>query len=243
MKYLFLLSLFSGIFIAQKPLTGPDAHLNARAELICQRIADSEIPIEDMYSRQASMLTIKKGLEPANERIRHMRKLKEQGIDDFFYEGYINLYLSQACADYNRLLAVFNTQHLGNKLKRARFIELHNFMTDFMQAESVTDIQRYVNPTQWDSVLLELQPHLEKLQKVRWTASVMVIPEWREVDKYTIQVIDIHDTDHFFELEISYIADKDSKISEVSLNEYTKAQPKPYDIEYIEEEEVMPIRE
>lgn len=130
---LFIVSLANPI----KAQSGPDNYLNARADFICEEIAKNDIAIEHMNSRQAIMLTIEKGLEPPNKRVEHMKKLEQQGIGGYLYDGYTQLYLSQACPDYNELFAVLKTQHLDNKLKRKRFIELHNFVRDLMQAADI----------------------------------------------------------------------------------------------------------
>ena len=237
MRFLLLLSFFSGLFIPQKKQSGPDTYLNAKADFICQQIALNDNAIEDMYSRQAYLLTREKGLEPANESIRHWKKVTKQGINDYLYDGYRNLYLSQVCADYNRLFAVFDTKHLDNKLKRKRFIQLHNFMTNLMKAESIINIQNYVNDIHWDTVKNKLQPQLNNLQKLRWTASLKIVPEWRALNRFTIQLVDINDTNHLFEIDIFYNLDKDSKISELIISEYTKEHTKPETM-YEEEEEV-----
>tara|TARA_B110001452_G_C15144932_1_gene398600 strand:+ start:144 stop:869 length:726 start_codon:yes stop_codon:yes gene_type:complete len=237
MKLLLLLSFLPGLLFARQAQSGTDNYLNAKANFICQQIEQSEIAIEDMYSRQATMLTIKKGLEPANESIRHQKKLEKKGIKNHLYDGYLNLYLSQACSDYNRLFTVFNTKHLDNKLKRKRFIKLHDFMRDLMQADSITNIQNYVNDSKWDTFKNKLQPNLNNLQNLRWTASLNVIPEWRTVNHFTIQLVDINDINHIFELDIVYNLDKDSKISDLIINEYTKEHPK---VEIVETMDVVP---
>ncbi|MDA0177405.1 MULTISPECIES: hypothetical protein [Mesoflavibacter] len=226
MKLLLLLPFLPGLLIAQQAQSGTDIYLNSKANFICQQIEQSETAIEDMHSRQASMLTIKKGLEPANESIRHQKKLEKKGIKNHLYDGYLNLYLSQACSDYNRLFAIFNIQHQENKLKRKRFIELHNFTRDLMQADSISNIKNYVNDNKWDIFKNKLQPKFNKLQNLRWTASLKIVPEWRTINRFTIQLIDIKDINHIFELDIVYNLDKASKISEVLINEYTKEHPK-----------------
>ncbi|MEY8848574.1 hypothetical protein AB9K26_07150 [Psychroserpens sp. XS_ASV72] len=237
MRLLLLLSFLPGFIFAQNTQSGTDTYLNAKANFICQQIEQSEIAIEDMHSRQAIMLTIEKGLEPANESVRHQRKLEEKGIKNHLYDGYLNLYLSQACSDYNRLFTAFNTKHLDNKLKRKRFIKLHDFMRDLMQADSITNIQNYVNDSKWDTFKNKLQPNLDNLQNLRWTASLNIIPEWRKINHFTIQLVDIRDTNHVFELDIVYNLDKDSKISDLIINEYTKEHPKG---EIVETMDVVP---
>lgn len=226
MKLLLLLSFLPGLLYAQQAQSGKDIYLNAKANFICKQIEQSETTIEDMHSRQATMLTIKKGLEPANESIKHQKKLEKKGIKNHLYDGYLNLYLSQACSDYNRLFAVFNIQHLENKLKRKRFIELHDFIRDLMQADSISNIQNYVNDSKWDTFKNKLQPYFNKLQNLRWTASLKIVPEWHTINRFTIQLVDIKDTNHIFELEIVYNLDKASKISDLIINEYTKEHPK-----------------
>lgn len=237
MRLLLLLSFLPELIFAQKAQSGTDIYLNAKADFICQQIEQSEIAIEDMYSKQATMLTIEKGLEPANESVRHLRKLEKKGIKNHLYDGYRNLYLSQACSDYNRLFTVFNIQHLDNKLKRKRFIELHDFMRDLMQADSITNIQNYVNDSKWDTFKNKLQPKLNNLQNLRWTASLKIVPEWRTINRFTIQLVDIKDTNHIFELDIVYNLDKVSKICELIINEYTKEHPK---VEIVETMDVAP---
>ena len=119
-----LLSLFFGSLQAQDVDKGPDEYLNEEARYICQRIAESETPIESLTSRGAIMLRAKQGqgLEAANSQAHHMKKLAAQGIEGFAYDGYVNLYLSQICSDYNRLLAVQHVQHTDDELKHKRFM-------------------------------------------------------------------------------------------------------------------------
>lgn len=226
MKLLLLLSFLPGLLFAQQAQYGTDIYLNAKANFICQQIEQSEIAIEDMHSRQATMLTLKKGLESANESVRHQKKLAKNGIKNHLYDGYLNLYLSQACSEYNRLFGVFNTQHLDNKLKRKRFIELHDFTRDLMKADSITNIQKYVNVSKWNGFKNKLEPKLNKLQNLRWSASLKIVPEWRTVNRFTIQLVDIKDSNHILELEVVYSLDEASKISELVINEYTKEHPK-----------------
>lgn len=238
MRLLILLSFLPRLIFAQNAHSGTDTYLNAKANFICKQIEQSEIAIEDMISRQASLLTIEKGLEAANESINHQRKLEKKGITNHLYDGYLNLYLSQACSDYNRLFAVFNTEHLDNKLKRKRFIKLHDFMRDLMQADSITNIQNYVNNSDWDTLKNKLQTNLNNLQNLRWTASFQVVPVWRTINRFTIELVDIKDTNHIFELNIVYNLDKESKINDLIINEYTKEHPK--EVEIVESMDIVP---
>ena len=63
MKLLLLLPFLPGLLIAQQAQSGTDIYLNSKANFICQQIEQSETAIEDMHSRQASMLTIKKTVQ------------------------------------------------------------------------------------------------------------------------------------------------------------------------------------
>lgn len=239
MRILLFLFFIIQLLYPLKSQTGSDNYLNSRADFICQEIAKSDIAIEDMYSRQATMLTIEKGLEPANESVRHMKKLEQQGIKGFEYDGYNNLYLSQACPDYNRLFAVFNTQHLENQLKRKRFLELHNFIRDFMQAADIQEIYQYIDSTNQEAIKSKLVPHMVNMQKLRWTSALQVFPQWREPGLFNILITDIKDPEHQFEIDVAYFSDMDSKINGLHINEYTKEHPKP--IEVVETLEEVPI--
>ncbi|MGB6034984.1 MAG: hypothetical protein WBG42_01865 [Cryomorphaceae bacterium] len=241
MRNLLFLSLLFGSLHAQDAPKGPDAYLNEQADYICQRIAESEIPIESLTSRGASTLRARQGqgLEAASAGMYHMKKLKAQGIEDFAYDGYVNLYLAQACPDYNRLFAVQNVKYIDDKLKHKRFVELHNFMRDLMMAESAQEVQVYVDSSQWNTIEPLLRSELNNLQKLRWTGSIEVIPIMRETGHFLIHLTDIDDTNHIFGFDARYGSVNDSKITELTLNEYTKEHPMPQDT--VVTEEVIPI--
>lgn len=236
-----LLSLFFGSLQAQDVDKGPDEYLNEEARYICQRIAESETPIESLTSRGAIMLRAKQGqgLEAANSQAHHMKKLAAQGIEGFAYDGYVNLYLSQICSDYNRLLAVQHVQHTDDELKHKRFIALHNLMRDLMMAVSTKQVQGYVAPAHWSIIEPVVLSELSSLKKLRWTGSLEVIGGWRETGHFLIHLTDIDDLNHTFVLDVQYGSEIDSKITALSISEYTRERPMPKDT--LEAEEVVPI--
>ncbi|MCZ4408536.1 hypothetical protein O3Q51_06940 [Cryomorphaceae bacterium 1068] len=241
MKTLFLLSLLFGSLHAQDAQTGPDEYLNVEAEYICLRIAESEIPIESLTARGAGTLRAKQGqgLEAASAGMYHMKKLEAKGIEGFAYDGYVNLYLSLLCPDYNRLFAVENVKYIDDKLKHKRFVELHNFMRDLMLADSTQELQDYIAPAFWGTIEPLLHSERSNLQELRWTGSLEVIAIMRETGHFRIHLTDIDDTNHIFGFDVQYGADRDSKITELTLNEYTKERPIPKDT--VETEEVVPF--
>ncbi len=236
-----LASLLCGSLHAQDVGKGPDEYLNEEARYICQRIAESEIPIESLTSRGASTLRAKQGqgLEAANAQVYHMKKLAAQGIDGFAYDGYVNLYVSQICSDYNRLLAVQQVKYTDDDLTHKRFVELHNFMRDLMMADSTIQVRGYIAPAGWDVIEPLLRSELSKLEELRWTGSLEVIASGRETGHFLIHLTDIDDTNHIFGFDVQYGSEIDSKITALALSEYTSESPMPKDT--VETEDIVPI--
>ena len=238
---LFLASYFAILSVNAQDL-GPDAYLNEKAAYMCDRIAESEIPVETMHYRQAYGLANKRGPEESNKMLKHQSDLKAKGIEDGeleVYGGYMRMYMLQACEGYVRYWMAMNNEHKGNDQKRRRFVEIHKFIRDLMQAEELSEIHTYAASTDSSTIAQNLLPYLEGMQNIRWQSSLVVISADWMTNEFIVQIIDINDTEHMFEIEIKYRSIAEERFNSLTIAEYTLENPKPN--EYIEEETEMPI--
>lgn len=229
MRLIILIAFLLTFSVQTKENIGPDKFLNERASFMCKQIAESKTPIDQMNWQQALELTSKRGLEAANKSVKHLREFEKKGIhdhDEHIYSGYINMYLLQACQDYDRFFAIVDRNYLNNKLQRKRFIETHRFVRDFMLAKNIINIENYFENNRFNKISSNLNPYFNSLQKIRWTSSILVYSTSQTPNKFIVNIIDINDINHNYEIEIDYGNNVDSKISTLKINEYTKKNPK-----------------
>lgn len=235
MKSSFLSLILANLFLQNVNL-GTDPYLNSIAVYACERITNSEISIESLRQRDAIGFMHKRGLEEANKSILHQKKMATKGIKGFDYDGYVNFYLLQSCPSFDRLFERIDIKHLDNKRKRVKYIELHKFSRDIMQADTVDDLNDYFAIQNQVQIHKTLQPVLRKMQELRWDMSLQIFPPFGNSYSYELIFKDVNDLQHTF--EISVVFNKDGKIGGLISNEYTKDRPKPEEV--IETIDVVP---
>lgn len=235
MKSSFLSLILVTLFL-QNTTIGTDPYLNSIAVYTCERLANSEISIESLRQRDAIGFMNKRGLDEANKSLQHQRKMATKGIKGFDYDGYVNFYLLQSCPSFDRLFERIDIKHFDNKRKRAKYIELHRFARDFMQADTVHDLNDYFTIQNQVQIHKNLQSYFKKMQELRWDMSLQIFPPYRNSYSYEMIFKNVNDLQHIF--EISVVFNKDGKIGGLISNEYTKDRPKPEEV--IETIDVVP---
>lgn len=206
-----------------------DDYLNERAQQICDRIEQSEIPLDRLGVRGAFMLRVTQGqgLTQADKDIKHQRFMEDTyGVDDEIYHDYSNYfdnYIAQKCAKYNEMVRAYDRTYKDKKTLE-RYFTARDFVRDFQMFDQIDELKPYFEMYAFTGSKAALEKYQDQVRKGRWTNFMRIFPG-REEHSMVIHLVDRTDHKSIISIELKFASNNVKTVQEVVTQKYSQQNP------------------
>jgi hypothetical protein len=209
--------------------TAQDAYLDERAQQICDRIAQSQTPIENLGVKGAFMLRVTqgKGLTQINKDVKHQKLMEEKyGVTDANYHDYSNYfdnYIAQKCIEYNKMVRAYDRTY-KDKNTLERYFTARDFVRDYQMANQIDELKIYFEMYAFAQSKTVLENYGSQVKQGRWTNFMRIFPGQAE-NSMIIHLVDRKDHESIIAMELKFAAGNVKSVQKVVMQNYSQQNP------------------